>query len=87
MPQNKAAFFEARSSPVRVNNASYHPPGPGEIVIETHSVAINPVDWKMQETGMFVESYPSTFGCDVAGVVTAVGRGVTRFGIGDRVMG
>lgn len=85
MPQNKAAFVEAQSQALVVKNAPYHPPGPHEVVIKNHAVAINPVDWQMRDMGVFIESYPTVVGCDVAGVVHAVGRKVTAFQAGDRV--
>ena len=41
--------------------------------------ATNPVDWKMQSLGYFIESYPTILGNDIAGTVEAVGSGVTHF--------
>ncbi|KAM0271441.1 hypothetical protein ACHAQH_009061 [Verticillium albo-atrum] len=60
-------------------------PGPGEIVIRSRAVAINPLDWHMQDWGVFVKEWPSIFGCDVAGEAHEVGPDVTRFKPGDRV--
>ena len=87
MPQNQAAWIPAAGQPLKLDSAEYVSPGSYDIVIKSHAVAINPVDWKMQDHGMFIEEYPSVFGCDVAGVVEEVGNEVKTFQKGDRVIG
>lgn len=60
------------------------------IIIEARAVAINPVDWLIQKFGTkFFDflPYPLLFGFDVSGVVHSVGAKVTRFKVGDRVIG
>ena len=42
-------------------------------------MAINPVDWKMQDHSMFIEKYSRVCGCDIAIVVEEVGNEVTAF--------
>lgn len=37
-------------------------PGPGEVLIRNHSIAVNPIDWKQQTLGVMVESYPKILG-------------------------
>ena len=86
IPNNRAAFIPAPGKPLVVNDAAYVNPGPNEIVIKNAVVAINPVDWKQQDHGIFIEKYPSVFGVDVAGVVEEVGSDVSPFVPGDRVM-
>ncbi|THU85444.1 GroES-like protein [Dendrothele bispora CBS 962.96] len=49
------------------------------------ATALNPIDWKAQEYGMFYEKYPAIVGSDVAGDVEDVGEGVVGFKKGDRV--
>jgi NADPH:quinone reductase-like Zn-dependent oxidoreductase len=39
----------------------------------------------MQDWGVFIQEWPSIFGCDVAGEIHEVGEGVTKFKPGDRV--
>jgi NADPH:quinone reductase-like Zn-dependent oxidoreductase len=41
----------------------------------------------MQDSGVFIQQWPAIFGCDIAGEVYEVGRDVTRFKGGDRVIG
>ncbi|TVY35115.1 Dehydrogenase [Lachnellula occidentalis] len=61
-----------------------------KIVIKTKAVAINPVDWAIQAKGDVIFpwlAFPYLGGSDVAGEVCETGSGVTRFKVGDRVVG
>ncbi|KIK44781.1 hypothetical protein CY34DRAFT_599256 [Suillus luteus UH-Slu-Lm8-n1] len=61
-------------------------PGSGELRVRIISSGLNPLDWKIQERGfIFVKSYPAVIGEEAAGIVEAVGEGVTDFKEGDRV--
>jgi len=83
---NKAAWLETKQGhPFHVDTAPMPEPTAHEIIIRTHAVAINPVDWGIQTYGMLVDTYPVNLGCDVAGIVHAVGSAVTKFHPGDRV--
>ncbi|TJZ57372.1 NADP-dependent oxidoreductase [Streptomyces piniterrae] len=64
-------------------------PGRGEILVRVHVAGVNPADWKTRERGVFANGAtpPFTLGFDVAGVVEAVGAGVTLFRVGDEVFG
>src|SRR5919108_564074 len=62
-------------------------PAPTEVLVRVRAAGINPVDWKTRARGGFIGGPPFTVGWDVAGVVEAVGFGVTRFEPGDRVFG
>lgn len=65
-------------------------PGRGEVLIRVISTSINPVDYKIR-SGMMKDhmplQLPTVLGRDVAGRVEALGPGVTRFKVGDKVMG
>jgi NADPH:quinone reductase-like Zn-dependent oxidoreductase len=53
-------------------------------------VAINPIDWLKQDMGNMVlpwVKYPSILGSDVASEVAEIGRAVTRFKVGDPIVG
>ena len=65
-------------------------PGPTEVRVRTVAAGVNPVDWKTRSGAGFAELFrrdPKILGWDVAGVVDAVGLGVTRFSVGDEVFG
>lgn len=62
-------------------------PGPTEVLVHVAAAGVNPVDWKVRTRGGLLGEPPFTVGWDIAGVVEAVGPGVTRFEPGDRVFG
>ena len=60
-------------------------PGPGEVRIKQTAVGLNFIDVYVR-TGLYpVADYPATVGMEAAGVIEAVGEGVTLFKEGDRV--
>ena len=59
-----------------VSAAEVPRPGPGQVRIRVHAVAVNPIDAKIRSghmDGIFPISLPMTPGWDVAGVVDAAG--------------
>ena len=90
-PTNTAAYLVGKQvKPLAVKTAPYTPPGAHEIVVKNHAVAINPVDWFKQYVGNLLLSwikYPFILGGDLAGEIVEVGKGVTRFRVGERVLG
>lgn len=88
MPSNNGAFFTAVGAPLEVRPGDYPTAGDNEVIVKAHAVAINPVDTAMQRFGPAIFKWlkpPAVFGEDVAGEVEAVGPGVTKFKVGDRV--
>ena len=59
-------------------------PGPGEVRIAHKAVGLNYID-TYHRTGLYPMPLPSGIGLEGAGVVEAVGTGVTEFKPGDRV--
>lgn len=62
-------------------------PGPNQLLIRVHAVSLNYPDALMLED-LYQTKPPRPFapGGEVAGIVEAVGEGVTRFAVGDRVV-
>jgi NADPH:quinone reductase-like Zn-dependent oxidoreductase len=88
MERSLAAWQRAVGTPLEIGEVQTPLPGPGEILVRNRAIAINPVDWILQETAIFPWlDYPTILGSDVAGDVVAVGSKVDRFKVGDRVLG
>jgi NADPH:quinone reductase-like Zn-dependent oxidoreductase len=84
--QNVAAWaLKAKSRPLVVSNAPYALPPAGHLTIKVSAVAINPIDWIMQDSDLFNLSYPAVFGLDIAGEVAYLGEGVD-FKLGQKVI-
>src|SRR6202163_1202389 len=63
-------------------------PHAGEILVRVHAAGVNPIDWKVREGHMkdfWPHKFPLILGWDLSGVVEELGRGVSRFKIGDEV--
>jgi NADPH2:quinone reductase len=60
-------------------------PNPGEVLVRHTAVGLNYIDVYFR-TGMYKSpTMPATLGMEAAGVVTAVGEGVTDLAVGDRI--
>lgn len=90
MSSNAAAYLDSpRANPLTVKTAlAPGSPSPTQIVIQAHAVAINPLDYIIQQTGMIVpeEAYPFVLGNDISGEVVEVGSSVSKLKPGDRVI-
>lgn len=58
-------------------------PGAGEVRIRSEAIGVNFID-TYHRTGLYQTPLPTGLGLEAAGVVDAVGEGVTRFAVGDR---
>jgi NADPH2:quinone reductase len=58
-------------------------PGPGEVRIRHHAVGLNYID-VYQRSGLYPMNLPVQLGMEAAGVIEAVGEGVTHLQVGDR---
>ena len=56
-----------------------------ELLVQTHAIAVNPVDTKMRAPQDKMEEIPRMLGWDAAGIVAAVGPQVSLFKAGDEV--
>ena len=91
-PNMAAVVLEEFGGPdvLRLRTIRRPDPGPGQIRIKVRACAINPLDAKMR-SGQLRHFYPPWFpdvlGYDIAGIVDAVGRGVSTPAVGDAVYG
>ncbi len=60
------------------------PPGPGEVSVRHTAAGLNFID-TYHRSGLYSVPLPSGLGSEAAGVIEAVGQGVTAFAVGDRV--
>lgn len=88
----KAARFHKYGGPevLKIEEVDVPTPGPGEVRIAVKAAGINPIDWKLRAgymREMIPLSFPAGVGIDAAGVVDAIGEGVTGVFMGDAVFG
>src|SRR3954464_4265897 len=86
----RAAYIEETGTPdvIKVGELPRPEPGPGQILVRVRAVALNPIDLYIRSGLVSMPlAFPYIFGCDFAGAVESVGKGVRRFKAGDRVWG
>lgn len=94
MPQQtmKAIQVQQYGGPeeLRLEEVARPEPGAGEVLIRVHATGVLPIEWKIRQ-GAFQAFMPMRFpyipGSAVAGVVEAVGPGVSEFRQGQAVFG
>jgi len=59
-------------------------PAAGEVRIRVEAAGLNFID-TYQRSGLYAVPLPFTLGAEIAGIVSALGAGVTEFALGDRV--
>ncbi|GAX45504.1 zinc-containing alcohol dehydrogenase [Tolypothrix sp. NIES-4075] len=62
-------------------------PGAGEVLMRVHAIGVNPFDTRLRAGEVMKPPLPFIPGEDAAGVIEAVGAGVTSVKVGDRVYG
>jgi NADPH:quinone reductase-like Zn-dependent oxidoreductase len=83
----KAMVLDRPGGPatLRLAEVAKPAPGPGQVLVRVHAVGLNPVDYKVGQTGHASWQYPFILGLDVAGTVEELGEGVTEWRLGDAV--
>jgi NADPH:quinone reductase len=86
----KAAFIEKIGAIDQITYGDLPKPKPtgAQVLVQVKAVSVNPIDTYVR-SGMIPMDLPKPFilGCDLAGVVDAVGPDVARLKVGDRVWG
>jgi NADPH:quinone reductase-like Zn-dependent oxidoreductase len=78
--------YGAPAEVLRLEAAPVPVPGPGQIRVRVKACGLNPADWALC-SGLFARDLPRGVGLDVAGVVDAIGEGVTGVKVGQPVLG
>ncbi len=83
----KAVIMSAVGGPevLRVADVATPTAGANQILVRVHAAGVNPIDYKLRQTGALGFGAGKVLGFDAAGVVEAVGAGVTDFAAGDKV--
>ncbi len=86
MTLSRAVQIDAPGGPeaLRLVDVTVGDPGPGEARIRHHAIGLNFID-VYHRTGLYPLPLPARLGMEGAGVVEAVGEGVTHLAVGDRV--
>lgn len=75
---------------MRLEEVDVPEPGRGQVRVRVRAASANPADWKVRAGNLRLVSgsrFPRGMGHDFAGVVDAVGPGVTQRKVGDEVFG
>jgi aryl-alcohol dehydrogenase len=80
-----AAVMPAANAPFAIETITVDAPEAGEILVDVKAVGICHSDLVMV-SGAFGTAFPAVFGHEGAGVVAAVGEGVTKVAPGDKVL-
>ena len=82
----KAVRFHKQGGPevMQYDDVQVGDPGPGQVRIRHTAIGVNFVD-VYQRSGLYPMQVPMVAGNEAAGVVDAVGQGVTELKVGDRV--
>ncbi|RAK94517.1 alcohol dehydrogenase [Aspergillus costaricaensis CBS 115574] len=78
MPTHLAAILPSKSTPLALTTRPTPTPGPNDLLIAVKSIALNPADAIMRDTGLFIPSYPTVIGFDLSGLVLEVGTNVPK---------
>jgi NADPH:quinone reductase-like Zn-dependent oxidoreductase len=85
----KAMILTAHNEPLALSDIERPAAGPGQVLVRVHASGLNPLDGKIAagKAGHAQMPLNTVLGIDMAGVVEAVGPGVTGFHPGDEVFG
>ena len=81
----KGVVARSKGAPVTVETIVVPDPGPGEAVVDVQACGVCATDLHYRE-GNITDEYPFLLGHEAAGVVSAVGEGVTNVAVGDYVI-
>lgn len=85
----QVAVLHAAGAPFALEAVPRPRPGPGEVLVRIAASAVNPLDTKIRSGAADHARHelPAVLGLDMAGTVVDTGSGVSRFRVGDAVLG
>lgn len=92
MPKMQRIQYDRYGGPelMRLEEFELPSPGTGQVLVRVRAASANPMDWKVRNGDtklMTGRRFPREMGHDFAGIIEGVGEGVTRFHVGDAVLG
>jgi len=89
MSMMRALVLESFNAPLKPVDLPRPVPGKGQVLVRVKASGVNPLDLKIRSgaAAHAKPQLPAVLGMDLAGVVEAVGEGVTAFKPGDEVYG
>lgn len=88
--QHRAARIHRFGGPdvISIEETKNEMPGDGEVVVRVAAAGVGPWDaWIRAGKSALPQPLPLTLGSDISGVITALGRNVTGFAVGEAVFG
>ncbi|MPQ65638.1 MULTISPECIES: zinc-dependent alcohol dehydrogenase family protein [unclassified Pseudomonas] len=84
-----ALLVDAANAPLRLVSIDRPAPAAGQVLVRIKASGINPLDAKIRagQAGHARQPLPAILGMDLAGVVEALGEGVSGWAVGDEVYG
>ena len=81
----RAMRLHAARTPLRMEAVTIPTPGPGQVLLRVHACAVCRTDLHVVDADLTEPKLPLVPGHEIIGTVAALGPGVDRFHIGDRV--
>lgn len=85
----RALVVDAANAPYRLTRLDIPTPNSGQVLVRIKASGVNPLDSKIRagNAAHARQPLPAVLGMDLAGVIEALGEGVTQFKVGDEVYG
>ncbi|KAG9091920.1 hypothetical protein FRC06_000325 [Ceratobasidium sp. 370] len=85
MSQQKASLLPTKQGKLEVGTRAIPTPQGKQALVKITAAAVNPVDWKIVDYGLFIDEFPGVLGSDGAGIIESTGPEVTGFKKGDKI--
>ncbi|KAJ3552135.1 hypothetical protein NM688_g4312 [Phlebia brevispora] len=86
LAKQKALVLPEKHGKLVLREVDVPKPGSGEVLVREDAIGLNPIDYFIPETGLFVTLYPIILGWEAAGIVVQLGEGVSSVAVGDKAL-